>query len=166
VWVVPCIEEAAKGAVVVLVLLLRRHKINGIVDGIVISGLSGLGFACMENIFEKVDSDHGHVSGVFVVGMVFAVRAVLAPFAHPMFTAAFGIGLGLAAQHTRSWRKAAAPALGFLVAVGLHGVWNLSVVQGPGSFVTAYGLVMAPVFAAYVWLILWARRRDRANIAA
>jgi RsiW-degrading membrane proteinase PrsW (M82 family) len=170
VWVAPWIEEAAKGAVVVLVLLLRREEFDGVVDGIVIAGLSGLGFAFMENIlvwgriFESAQSDHGPVSGVFVVGVVFAVRAVFAPFAHPMFTAAFGIGLGLAAQHARSWRKAAAPALGFLVAVALHTVWNLSAVHGPSRFVAAYVLVMVPVFAGFVGIVVWARRREQAII--
>jgi hypothetical protein len=170
VWVAPWIEEAAKGAAIVLVLLLRWEEFDGVVDGIVIAGLSGLGFAFMENIlifgriFEKAHSDHGAISGVFVVGVVFAVRAVFAPFAHPMFTAAFGIGLGLAAQHARSWRKAAAPALGFLVAVVLHGVWNLSVVRGPGRFVAAYVLVMVPVFAGFVGIVVWARKREQAII--
>jgi len=171
VWVAPWLEEAAKGAAVVLVLLLRRQEFDGIIDGIVMAGLAGLGFAFMENIlyfgraFTTGQADHGPLGGIFLVGLVFALRAVFAPFAHPMFTAAFGVGLGLAAMHGPSWRRVAAAVLGFLVAVLLHVLWNLSVVRGLDGFVTAYILVMVPVFAAFVGLVLWARQREQAIIA-
>jgi RsiW-degrading membrane proteinase PrsW (M82 family) len=171
VWVAPWFEEAAKGAAVVLVLLLRRREFDGVVDGIVMAGLSGLGFAFMENIlyfgraFTTGKADHGPIGGIFLVGVVFTLRAVFAPFAHPMFTAAFGVGLGLAAQAARPWQRVVAPALGFLTAVVLHAAWNLSVVSGLRGFVTAYIVVMVPVFLAFVGLVLWARRREQGIIA-
>jgi RsiW-degrading membrane proteinase PrsW (M82 family) len=171
VWVAPWFEEAAKGTAVALVLLRRRHEFDGIIDGIVMAGLSGLGFAFMENIlyfgraFSVGQGDNGAVSGLFLVGAVFTVRAVFAPFAHPMFTAAFGVGLGMAAHAPQSPRRIMAPAIGFICAVLLHAIWNMSVVSGLRGFVTAYVMVMVPVFAAFVWLILWARRREQCIIA-
>lgn len=170
VWVAPWIEEAAKGAAVVLVWVLRRREFDGVIDGIVIAGLSGLGFAFMENIlyfgraFATGQAGHGSVGGVFLVGAVFMLRAVFAPFAHPMFTAAFGVGLGLAAQSTRRWPQVTAPVLGFLGAVALHVGWNYSVATGLRGFVTAYVVVMAPVFLAFVGLVMWERRREQAII--
>ena len=50
VLVAPWIEEAAKGAAVLLVLLFRRREFDGVVDGIVLAGLSGVGFAFTENV--------------------------------------------------------------------------------------------------------------------
>jgi RsiW-degrading membrane proteinase PrsW (M82 family) len=171
VWVAPWLEEAAKGAAVVLVLLLRRQEFDGIIDGIVMAGLTGLGFAFMENIlyfgraFTTGQADHGPIGGIFLVGLVFGMRAIFAPFAHPMFTAAFGVGLGLAAHAVGTPRRVAFAALGFLIAVLLHSLWNFSVVGGLRGFVTAYVLVMLPVFATFVWLVLWARRREQVIIA-
>ena len=50
VFVAPWFEEAAKGAAVLLVLVFRRREFDGVVDGIVLAGLSGVGFAFTENI--------------------------------------------------------------------------------------------------------------------
>ena len=50
VLVAPWVEEAAKGAAVLLVLVFRRREFDGVVDGIVLAGLSAVGFAFTENI--------------------------------------------------------------------------------------------------------------------
>ena len=103
VLVAPWVEEAAKGAAVLLVLLFRRREFDGVVDGIVLAGLSGLGFAFTENVLYfgrafLAGQEQSLTTGFFAVGFTFVLRGVLSPFAHPLFTAMTGIGLGIAAR--------------------------------------------------------------------
>ena len=39
--------------------------------------------------------------------MTFVVRGLFSPFAHPLFTSAFGIAIGLAVTRKSWWAKAA-----------------------------------------------------------
>ncbi len=50
--------------------------------------------------------------------------------------------------------------MGWLVAVTLHGLWNLSAVAGLRGFVSAYVVLQVPIFLAAVAFALWARRRE------
>jgi protease PrsW len=172
VFVAPWVEEGAKGAGILLIMLLRRREFDGIVDGIVFAGLAGLGFAFVENILyfgrAYVESLHesGPAGALAATSVVFIVRGIAAPFAHPLFTAAIGIGLAIAATTNRRWLRVAAPLVGYLVAVVLHALWNGAAVSGFRGFVLAYFLIMVPVFAGFVVLVLWARRREGRIVAA
>ena len=155
--VAPLTEELFKGLAVLLVLLLRRREFDGIIDGIVYAGLAGIGFAFVENILYlgRALGDGGSAAAV-----VFVFRCVVSPFAHPLFTCATGIGLGIAAR-TRNWLvMIGAPVLGYLVAVTLHGVWNLSATSGLQGFVAGYIVLQLPVFALFGTLAVTARRRE------
>ena len=48
--VAPFVEEAAKGALVLLVWWLVRREFDGITDGMVYAGICAAGFAFTENI--------------------------------------------------------------------------------------------------------------------
>ncbi|HKE52656.1 MAG TPA: PrsW family intramembrane metalloprotease [Actinomycetes bacterium] len=172
VFVAPWVEEGAKGAVILLIMLLRRREFDGIVDGIVFAGLVGLGFAFMENILyfgrayvEGLD-ESGPAGALAATSVVFIIRGIAAPFAHPLFTAATGIGLGIAATANRPRLRVVAPLVGYLIAVLLHGLWNGAAVSGFRGFVLAYFLIMVPAFAGLVVLVLWARRREGRIVAA
>ncbi|MCI0686280.1 MAG: PrsW family intramembrane metalloprotease [Sporichthyaceae bacterium] len=171
VFVAPWVEEAAKGVAILLILLVRRREFDGIVDGIVFAGLVGLGFAFMENILyfgrAYVESleQQGATGALTTTSVVFIVRGIAAPFAHPLFTAATGIGIGIAATSSRRWVWVVAPLTGYLVAVLLHAVWNGAAVSGFTGFLLAYFVIMVPVFAALVALALWARRREGRIVA-
>ncbi len=158
VLVAPWVEETAKGSVVLLVLLARRREFDGVVDGIVYAGLAGIGFAFTENVLYLGRALQD--SGTAGLAVTFVLRGVFGPFAHPMFTMATGIGLGVAATTRRRWLRVVAPLVGWLSAVGLHALWNLSAVAGLRGFVTVYVLVQMPIFAAAVGFALWARRRE------
>ena len=159
VLVAPWVEETAKGAVVLLVMLVRRREFDGVVDGIVYAGLAGVGFAFTENVLYLGRAlQEGGTSGLAVT---FVLRGLVGPFAHPLFTMAIGIGLGLAATTDRRWLRVVAPLVGWLCAVGLHALWNLSAVAGLRGFATVYVLVQVPIFVAAVGFALWARRRER-----
>ncbi|MGH8971151.1 MAG: PrsW family intramembrane metalloprotease, partial [Actinomycetes bacterium] len=85
VLVAPVVEEAVKGAGVLLVLLFRRREFDGLVDGIVLAGLVGVGFAFTENIlyfgraFLQGSEELGTTGGFFAVGITFVLRGVLSP---------------------------------------------------------------------------------------
>ena len=172
VLVAPWVEEAAKGAAVLLVLLFRRHEFDGVVDGIVLAGLSGVGFAFTENIlyfgraFLAGGEELGVTGGIFALGITFVLRGVLSPFAHPLFTAMFGIGLGLAARGVNPLVRWVAPVAGYLLAVLLHATWNWASLSGLSGFFTGYVLIMVPTFAATVAVAAWSRRREGATVAA
>ena len=170
VLVAPWVEEAAKGAAVLLVLVFRRSEFDGVVDGIVLAGLAGVGFAFTENIlyfgraFLAGGEELGVTGGIFAVGFTFLLRGVLSPFAHPLFTAMTGIGLGLAARGVNPATRWLAPIGGYLAAVLLHATWNWASLSGLSGFFTGYLVVMVPAFAATIGVAAWSRRREGATL--
>ena len=171
VLVAPWVEEAAKGAAVLLVLWFRRAEFDGVVDGIVLAGLAGVGFAFTENVlyfgraFLAGGEELGVTGGIFAVGFTFVLRGVLSPFAHPLFSAMVGIGLGIAARGTTPAARWLAPLVGFLAAVLLHATWNWASLSGISGFLTGYVVIMVPAFAATVAVAAWSRRREGATVA-
>jgi RsiW-degrading membrane proteinase PrsW (M82 family) len=158
VFIAPWVEETCKGAAVVVVLLWRRREFDGVVDGIVYAGLAGVGFAFTENVLYFGRSLQE--SGTAGLAVTFVLRGIFSPFAHPLFTMCTGIGLGVAVVTRRAVVRVIAPLLGWLSAVILHGLWNLSAVAGLRGFIGLYVLVQVPIFLAAVGFAVWARRRE------
>jgi RsiW-degrading membrane proteinase PrsW (M82 family) len=161
--VAPVVEEALKGSAVLLVLLVRRREFDGVVDGLVYAGLAGAGFAFVENVLYL--GRGFSAGGGSALATVFVVRCVVSPFAHPLFTAATGAALGLAARSRRLSVTILAPIGGFLLAVGLHAAWNLSALSGLSGFLGVFVAVQVPIFAGCVALAVLARRREGRIIA-
>lgn len=159
----PLVEEAAKALFVVALWLWRRSEFSGMVDGIVYGGLTAAGFAFTENIlyFGKAFAEGGLGSASGGVVAVFILRGVLAPFSHPLFSAMVGIGIGLASQARTTGPRLLWPALGYLAAVVLHGVWNGSTLLGGVEFLNIYFLIMVPIFIGTGWLVVWQRKREQ-----
>jgi RsiW-degrading membrane proteinase PrsW (M82 family) len=164
VLVAPVVEEAFKGAAVAVILILRRREFDGVVDGIVYAGMSGIGFAFVENVLYlgRTMADSGSENTIFV----FILRCIVSPFAHPLFTAATGIGIGLAVRSRNPMVKLLAPIIGYAIAVALHGIWNLTAASGFSGFVSAYVVFQVPVFMAFGALALYARRREGRLVAS
>ena len=90
-----------------------------------------------------------------LLGVTFVFRGVLAPLAHPMFTAMTGIGAAYAATHRRGgW----ALAVGLAGAMFLHGLWNGLTGLGLPGIILAYGL-LACVLVVLITVIVTDRRR-------
>lgn len=165
--IAPIVEESAKAAAVLLVFLFRRRDFTGLVDGVVIAGITATGFAFTENILylgtafgtDQLTGDGGIAS---VTAATFFVRIVMSPFAHPLFTVLTGIGFGIAALSgdRQRWRRVLLPLSGLLLAMGMHAMWNGSSVFGPYGFFAVYAAIMVPAFGLLTWLVIWTRQRE------
>ncbi|MGH3944987.1 MAG: PrsW family intramembrane metalloprotease [Pseudonocardiaceae bacterium] len=162
----PIVEEAFKGAFLVGLLRLRRREFDGVVDGIVYAGLVAAGFAFTENIlyFGRAFATDGLVGESGSVIIVFMIRGVLSPFAHPVFTVMIGIAVGLAVRRRNPVGRVALPLAGYLGAVALHALWNAS--AGLGFLPAFYAVIMVPLFGGLIALVVWQRRREQRVIAA
>jgi RsiW-degrading membrane proteinase PrsW (M82 family) len=155
----PAIEEAAKGAFLLVMLTgARRREFDGVIDGLVYAGVTAIGFAFIEDIGYIAQSfGQGTDAGVATV----ILRLVIAPFAHPLFTSMTGIGIGLAVSRPRTSTTWLYPVIGFIAAVGLHALWNGSLSFGFASYVVVYLVVMVPAFIGAALIATWHRRRER-----
>ena len=156
--VAPVVEETLKGLAVVAVIVIRRREFDGVVDGLVYAGMSGIGFAFVENVL-YLGRTLGE-SGSGATAFVFLLRCVVSPFAHPLFTSAIGVGLGLAVTARHPSTKVMAPLAGWFVAVTLHAMWNLSAASGLSGFLAGYVIFQLPVFVLTALLAITARRRE------
>jgi RsiW-degrading membrane proteinase PrsW (M82 family) len=173
--VAPITEEGCKGLFILMLLWWRRAELDGVLDGIVYAGMVGIGFAFTENILylaaayngTNASSPGGAVpGGAAALTSVFVIRCLISPFAHPLFTAFTGIGVGLATNARTATRRFLYPLAGYAVACLLHGLWNASTLYGVGGYVGVYVLVMLPGLAGVVALAVWARTSERRMLAA
>ena len=159
----PIVEEGAKGAGVLLLFWVLRHRFDGPVDGVVYAAVIAAGFAFSENVqYFGVAMMEG---GAENLGFTFLVRGVLSPFAHVMFTACIGVACGLASR----LRPAAAVVtilIGFVCAIFLHSLWNGAFFLVDGDSLVAYYLaVQVPLFiAAIVVVVLLRRQEERVTV--
>ncbi len=162
VLVAPFIEELTKALGPILLLWRRRRELSGVTDGIVYCGLSAVGFAMVENILYL--GGHGYASGAEQYGpatgaqnvfAIFIVRILFTGFAHPLFTSMTGVGLGVAARSADRRVAWLAPLAGLVLAMILHGTWNLmpTLAATTGqNWILLYGYigVMVPIFFGMV----------------
>ncbi|WP_425831342.1 PrsW family intramembrane metalloprotease [Streptomyces fractus] len=167
--IAPIVEESAKAAAVLLVFLFRRRDFTGIVDGVVIAGVTATGFAFTENILYLgnafgTDQMSGTGPGLTsVTAATFFVRVVMSPFAHPLFTVLTGIGFGIAAAMAPGRGRLCRmllPLAGLLAAMGMHAFWNGSSSFGEYGFFAVYAAFMVPVFGILTWLTVYVRQRE------
>lgn len=166
----PVIEEATKGLFLIVIMMRARRVIHGVIDGIIYAGLVATGFAAVENIVYYAASYLGFdeaipISGFEAATVTFVVRGLFSPFAHPLFTTAIGIAIGLAVlQKSRKVRWLLIFA-GYVGSVALHAIWNGSiVVTGAGGFLVAY-LFLAMLLVFLFILAVFLRNREQETLA-
>ncbi|MDA0251328.1 MAG: PrsW family intramembrane metalloprotease [Actinomycetota bacterium] len=158
----PVIEEAAKGAFLLLMMTGRRRaELNTMTDCLIYAGFTAVGFSWLENIF-YIASGETVAGSLAIAGM----RLVLGPFAHPLFTTMIGIGVYFALQQRSLLAKAGFLLLGYLAAVVMHGLWNGSALLGASTYLGVYVLWMMPIFGLAITLAVVSRRRERHIIAS
>lgn len=150
----PIVEEAAKGAVLLVLLRLRRQEIDGPTDGIIYAAMVGLGFALTENVNYYMQGLH---AGGEMLAYTVLLRGFIAPLGHPLFTSMTGLGVAYAAKRPGGSRLAV--GIGFLAAVFLHFLWNGSSVFHLTGLAAVYGLLLLVLLALIVVLV-----RDRHRI--
>ncbi len=156
----PVFEELTKGAALFVLLLAFRHEVDSMLDGIIYGALVGLGFAMTENIlYFGTFFLEGGLPGL-IVG--FVIRAGLGGFAHALFTACTGAGIGWARSQygTGAWRYLA-PIGGLALAMLLHAAWNgTSVVAdyfnfGVGGILLTLAFLFLGLIVPPFLIVLW-----------
>ena len=152
----PVVEELAKGFALLILFRELKDEFDGVVDGVVYAAMVGLGFAMIENVqYYGAAVADGRESSV----VTFFLRGMVSPFAHPLFTSMFGIGLGIVRERHGQKSSWAAPFLGLTVAIALHSLWNLAA-SFEGWFFALYVMVMLPTFIGVLTLIYLSLRRE------
>lgn len=158
----PLVEEAMKGLGVYWAL--RRREIDSVMDGVVYAGWVAVGFAVVEDFVYFADAAQNDM-----LLQVFILRALLTPFAHPLFTAWTGLAIGLAVARNQS--VLANAFWGYGLAVASHAAWNGSLVyaQETGND-AAIGLAALSFFllfvAAVVSVVVIRRRQQNRFVSA
>ena len=150
----PVIEETAKGVALLLLFVHHDDEFDNVTDGVVYAAMVGLGFAMTENAVY-----YGRVWDTSSLSTVFVLRGVIGPFAHPLFTAMTGVGIGIARERHGSGGTWAAPAIGFTLAVLLHALWNAAA-SANLLFPATYLVIMVPAFLAALIVVARSTRRE------
>jgi protease PrsW len=157
----PLVEEAAKGLFLLIMMTgRRRNELNSLTDCLVYAGVTAAGFAWLEDIMYIAKG--GSLAESLVTA---AMRLIMAPFAHPLFTSLIGIGVYFALQQRNSVAKFGHIALGYISAVIMHGLWNASSLLGAQAYFLVYLLWMVPIFVLAVRLSVASRRREQRVVA-
>jgi RsiW-degrading membrane proteinase PrsW (M82 family) len=147
--VAPVVEEIAKGIVLIFLLHRHRHEFDGMVDGLLYGALVGIGFSMTENVFYYLEAKPEALESlIFVRGLLFGMN-------HAVFSACFGLGLGIARDSTDTTTRRIAPILGLSAAIALHMAHNLLVISSP------IWAIPLGIGAALAWFRLVAHGRKR-----
>lgn len=129
----PVVEEMAKGLALIGIAAVTwwtssrfgTAAFSGVTDGLLYGVAVGVGFAFTEDFFYFLN--RARLEGLDSAFQLFlARRDFFGPQAlhHPLFTAPFGVAVGLATwSRTRRWRIGL-PVIGFVAAVLIHAVNN------------------------------------------
>lgn len=152
----PMVEELAKGFALFVLYRELKDEFDGVVDGVVYAAMVGLGFAMIENVQYY---GAAFAEGADSPAAAFVLRGMMSPFAHPLFTSIYGMGLGYRREHHGQRGSWVGPAAGLAGAMGLHALWNLSA-SLDGWFLMLYMMVMVPAFCGVLWMIYRSLRRE------
>ena len=157
----PMTEEAAKGLFLLLMMTgARRRELNSLTDCLVYAGLVGAGFAWLEDIL-YIANGESLAESLFTA----ALRLVMGPFAHSLFTTMFALGVWFALHKRSGVAKAGCVLLGYAGAVVLHAMWNGSSLLGAGAYFGTYVFWMVPIFGLTIALAVHSRRREQRIVA-
>ncbi len=157
----PLTEEAAKGLFLLVMMTgRRRNELNSLTDCLVYAGLVGAGFAWLEDILYIGGGES--VSDSLATA---ALRLIMGPFAHSLFTTMFGLGVYFALQQRSAVAKALCVLIGYAGAVIMHALWNGSSLVSVEAYFLTYLFWMVPVFVFVIVLGVSSRRREQRIVA-
>ena len=118
----PVVEELAKGAALLVLVMVWPRQLGGARDGIVYGALVGLGFAASENLlYLTMAALQGGYTGLLRSAYL---RAAVYGVNHAAFTATTGAAVGYARATSSRPLVIVVPLAGFAAAVALHVLWN------------------------------------------
>jgi protease PrsW len=149
----PAIEEVAKTATLLALLLAGRGLLAGPLDGIVYGGLVGIGFAFTENvIYLTFAMLQGGPSGLW---RGIYLRALLGGWNHAAFTATTGAALGYAVVASSSAARWLVSSVGLGLAIVQHVAWNAVAASAISGVLCGPELGTAPCRADPSWTSLF-----------
>jgi len=149
----PVNEELAKGAGVLLLLLLAPRLIRSPFDGLILGAFIGLGFQISEDIsyaWIGAANSFGDIGAAW--GTIFARTLASIP-SHWMYTGVFGAGLvwfiGRPDVPARRWLGAGL----MLTAMLMHGLWDASAaIAGDNVISVVPGIVACLLISLFIWV--------------
>lgn len=152
----PLAEETLKGAFLLVMLTgVRRREMTSLTDTLVYAGMSGIGFAFVENLLYFSTSD-----SLGQTTFMFFARILMGAFAHPFFTTMTALGVYASMHRRPTGAKVTVILLGLAGAMVLHGVWNFSSSYSITAYVVTYVVVMVPAFIVLVRQAIRSRRLE------
>jgi RsiW-degrading membrane proteinase PrsW (M82 family) len=152
------IEEFAK--ILGVLVVARHHRHDGEIDGIILGGAAGMGFAALESsgyVFTAFVESRGSLSALVLITLL---RGLLSPVGHGAWTAILASVLFRESRPQR-FRLDRAVIGAYLTVVVLHGLWDglpqlVGVLTGQGMDV-----VLSQGAVGVIGLsILWFRWRE------
>lgn len=134
----PFVEEFAKGLFLFIFFLTKEY--DNITDGLVYGGAIGLGFGMTENLLYFFSYGKSLEELIFLI----ILRTGFTALVHCISTATFGAFLTLSKFSKKN--KLGLIVLGYLAAVSLHSIWNLSVTFN-------FGMLLSTVFMIFIILM-------------
>ncbi|QGF24072.1 PrsW family intramembrane metalloprotease [Raineyella fluvialis] len=152
----PLAEEGLKGAFLLVMLSgLRRREMTSLTDTLVYAGMSGIGFAFVENLLYFSTSE-----SLGQTTFMFFARILMGAFAHPLFTTLTALGVHASMRQRYGGAKVTLVLLGYAGAVLLHALWNFSSSISIIAYVATYLVVMVPAFVVLSRQAIRSRRLE------
>lgn len=153
VLIAPPVEESIKGFALLGIFFLWRHELDSPLDGIIYGAMVGLGFAMVENVyyFMMVYSEGGTEAWQINIFL----RAIIFGLNHSLFTSMSGLGLAVARLSKNGFVRYSAPVVGWMAAMLLHAIHNLSATLGGVLCLIALLNGWGGVFLTFV-IMVWA----------
>jgi RsiW-degrading membrane proteinase PrsW (M82 family) len=131
----PIVEELAKGAALIVLIIVWPRELPDARRGITYGALIGLGFAASENLlYLTMAALQGGYAGLLRSTYL---RASVYGLNHAVFTATTGAAVGYARTVTSRVPAIVVPIIGFAAAVALHVLWNTIVSDAIGKMLCA-----------------------------
>lgn len=121
IMVAPIVEEFMKAFVFVFLIGLG-NQLDNKTDGLIYGAATGLGFACVENLFYYV-SNFNPEQPETLLGIIF-LRTLFTALVHCISSALLGMAIGHARHRAGAGRWIVWPLIGYIAAVLNHGLWN------------------------------------------
>ena len=150
----PVNEELAKGAGVLLLLVLAPRLIRSPFDGLILGAFVGLGFQISEDISYAWIGAANSFGDVHATWETIVVRTIASIPSHWMFTAVFGAGLIWFVGRPQVPARRGLGAGLMLTAMLMHGLWDASgALEGAGaSGLLVPGAVATVLISTFTWI--------------